>query len=147
MRIICLVLILFLIGCSEFKKPVRDVDPELEVYVSDFEKRFNIAVNYSVKLASLPGTTIGMCYGFKSSFPSVEIDIEFFNANKHVFIIIQHLIYHELGHCSLRLDHDHSFLENGYPSSIMFPSFFGGFTYYRNNIEYYFNELESKWMN
>lgn len=147
MKIISLILILFLVGCSEYEEPVRDVDSELEMYVSDFETRFNVAVNYSVKLVPLPGSTIGMCHGFKSSYPSVSIDIDFFNANKHDYILIQHLIYHELGHCSLRLDHDHSFLENGYPSSIMFPSFFGGFTYYRNNIEYYFNELELKWTN
>ena len=147
MKIVSLILTLFLIGCSEYKESVRDVDPELEMYVSDFENTYNISVNYSVKLISLPGSTIGYCYGFKTSYPSVVIDTEFFNANKHDYISIQHLVFHELGHCSLGLEHDNSFLENGYPKSIMYPTFFGGFTYYRNNLEYYINEVGSNWMN
>lgn len=64
--------------------------------------------------------------------------------NKTNYYAMEQLMFHELGHCSLHLDHDDT-KANGYPISIMnsktFSSFYGLLDYYREHRNEYLNRM------
>lgn len=147
-----LFLVLFLIGCSDQKRvvTVRDIDPELETYVTSFEHIYNVHVNYSIKFENLPGNQIGECRGFRSPNRKIVIDSDFYSQNKNNYAAIELVVFHELGHCSLNRGHDTSFklipisgqtYGDVIPTSIMYPTFNASYLYYLKYLEYYRKEL------
>lgn len=143
-----LLAVVFLSGCGrqfEPKQPqIRDIAVELEPYVSHFETTYNIRVNIPVKFAELQGNTVGLCQMWSNGERVITIDRSFFDietANAEYDLHIEQVVFHELGHCVLNLDHTDTELSNGWPSSIMYPYSFGYSTQYANNLNYYYNEL------
>lgn len=56
----------------------------------------------------------------------------------------EQLIYHELGHCVFKLDHNENWTQMNQemiPESIMFPATFGCFYFYKKYKQYYIKEL------
>jgi hypothetical protein len=71
------------------------------------------------KKAILP-YTVGQCQLRDSEPPTIVLLKEYWD--EATASMKENLIYHELGHCSLLLEHDDSVDEDGRPLSIMYPS-------------------------
>ena len=87
------------------------------------------------------GETIGECTIYSDGTRTIQIDSGFW-ARADESERIQ-LIFHELGHCALNLQHIVTELPSGCPTSIMYPYTFGDNACYTSNLTYYFQELAS----
>jgi hypothetical protein len=85
----------------------------------------------------------GTCQFSRNSPRLVTIDSEFWNSSGELFR--EFIVFHELGHCALRRDHDESASANGVCLSIMRSGTSGCFDQYSTNTrDYYLEELFSK---
>ncbi len=85
-------------------------------------------------------TDVGLCE-LTPSGPTVTISS--YAAQNYGPESLEALIYHELGHCLLTLDHNAAVNSDGTPVSIMYPTGVDGLTY-MNNRTAYLNELFSE---
>lgn len=103
-------LALFLLSCGDAcgEPTPAEQDAEVLSYIIDFERLYGYTVDYEVvlvdeQLTDLPGVLATCNYG--GGKPTiVRIEREFWlenNANRR-----RALVYHELGHCSMKLDHN-----------------------------------------
>lgn len=134
---------ILLSGCAGFKanKPVY-IDEAFRPYVTAFELRHNLVVNVSIVFKDIADDDVaGQCwYG---SDRLIEIDTPYWAIITETGK--EQLIEHELGHCVLNLDHDDTLGTVGawhnVPLSIMNSTHFGDEPWYRDNREYYLQEL------
>jgi hypothetical protein len=117
------------------------IDDEFIPYVNKFEYFYGSKVSSSIVFVDkLEGATVGVCYKLSNH---IEIDRSYWE------IITteeqEELIFHELGHCELELDHNSQRFSWGCPKSIMYPNTFS--TCYKQYEEYYIKELLDKYRN
>lgn len=150
-----LILICFtLIGCAPIGKvqlASLSVDPEIQPYVTIYENE-STRMGHPIVVRNLEArfgptdfrgpTVIGYCQRSSWSYtPLVVINREFWNSassNER-----EHLMFHELGHCLLDLDHDDAVILIGIdwvPRSIMNPYIFEESVYVAHR-EYYLQNL------
>jgi hypothetical protein len=147
-----LLLLLFIIHNNLFfhynEKINYGYKDEFFYIIDKFEKDFNVEVNIPINFSHLNDDTLGFCnLGLKSN--SILISYGYWGSlseNQK-----EELIYHELGHCVFKLDHDNRrFIFNMCPSSIMNFEIFDEYeskicyTLFRN---YYITDLYSKILN
>lgn len=136
MKIICL-LLLFCVGCGKAGYPIY-VEPELKPYVSQYAtyKLKYIGKPYQpnifILFDKLKFPTVGMCTTYNDyKYKVIQVDYTFWvkasEAQREI------LMFHELGHCDLRLDHTDE-------DRIMNPQLLGG-DYYLDNKEFLINSL------
>jgi len=138
MKSLILILALFMFGCGtmsvETKRVKRDrpkitlfsADQEFDPYLSIFQLEaalYGIPVNYHHKfkvylarnLAKVKGY-VGLCRN-RSGKVSIWIDKKEWESSSH--LDREALMFHELGHCILSLEHNDTTERNGDPMSIM----------------------------
>ncbi len=108
-------------GSGNHPPMVRDVAAELEQHVNQFEHDYGVSVNFWVGFAKLDHYA-GRCTWWSNGARKVEIDPDYYVGLN--FAQVEQLVYHELGHCSLDLDHDDSTIgfsdiSGQWPKSIM----------------------------
>ncbi|MFK7910251.1 MAG: hypothetical protein AB8F34_06570 [Akkermansiaceae bacterium] len=93
-------------------KTTQGIAPELQPFLDSFitelvnrEIEYNNIDDLDLVFAQLPPNTAGICY---IDGQRVEINISFFNDNESLL----ELVYHELGHCILGMEHrDNSIMQ------------------------------------
>lgn len=142
-----LILTLFCVGCavSDFKvkQPVNQ-SIELRPTIKLFESLYNVSIDYTVILGELDPTVAGVCKSWSNGKREIIINVTYYNDNLDNPNVNEQVVLHELGHCTLGLNHRTELLSNGYPKSIMYPYTFGFLNYYNHNKNYYFAELVDK---
>lgn len=146
-KIKLLIPLLFIIGCGN--NPMvfgtYTVAPEFAPYVNQFAgelyKRKVVHNPYlSVAFGPLTGITVGSCMHWADMrmTPIITIDRTFWNQSTDD--IKTEVIFHELGHCWLNIQHhDDNLLASGWPESIMNTNVFDG-TQFTINYDYYVNQ-------
>jgi hypothetical protein len=132
-------LFLFLVSCAPLK-PIY-IDPEVQPYVTRFTEIVGIyPYGISIKIVdSLPGTKVGECYSSQIE-STISILRSYWNQSSDYGK--EHIIFHELGHCFLGLEHQNIYFQDRCPGSIMFPLAFGNegcYIIHRNEL------LDSFW--
>jgi hypothetical protein len=122
------------------------IAPEAIPYVIKFVKTTRLPVDFPIKLTTLEGNTVGLCYSYSDGSREIELDVDYWTrANDSMK---EELVMHELGHCVLNRDHKETIVfspkENeNIPVSIMFPYVFGHRFYYQKYNDYFLNELKA----
>lgn len=138
MKYVLLILVSFLFGCGKAYQSA-EFAPYLESFSNIYDKDVS---NITIYFDNLPNKTVGICY-YKDK--EIRIDKTFWDQSTTYGR--EELIFHELGHCVLRLDHNDDMIEdpsNSYmamPVSIMYSKVFGNTKSYINNRDYYLQEL------
>jgi hypothetical protein len=145
MRFIACAALVVLTGCAPFKKTI--IDPAFKVYVNKWDRTYpDYLVNdVAMKFSDIAGKTdlgeiVGECL-FKSDDRTVLIDPDYWATYDEP--TREELIFHELGHCVMGLQHNCSLIHEGgttKPESIMYPFVF---SYSDSDSGYYYNELRS----
>ncbi len=142
-------LLLITVGCANPKfDDIYAVNPELELYIQSFEyesTRLGIPLQITnlragFGNAKLAGpTAIGFCR--RGRTPLIIIDQAYWNTA--TVMEREHLMFHELGHCILNLEHNNKMVPVGIysiPESIMYLYMFDDNMYVPNR-EYYLRDL------
>lgn len=130
--------LLTLCSCGS-KEPVVQQD-DIKVYMDKFASTYGIDVSYiPATFQKQDGPTIGMCLIWSNGYKEIQIDPDHWATASDFGR--EELVFHELGHCALGLDHNANHLDSGIPESIMFPYAFGEADYYPPNRPYYFYQL------
>lgn len=116
-------------------------------HVKMFEKIYKISVHVPIYVSPLPELHEnylfnGVCMPFQKR---IILNKKFIQESGQDSFALQQLIFHELGHCVLNLDHNDDIMNNNCPKSIMHSRFFGDTECYWNNIEYYLKELNGQY--
>jgi len=142
MRYICLFLLL-LSGCGQQPAPTMPahVDPLLVPYFAKFTQYIGVRTdNISAGFVSLTLPRVGQCSLYDDGSRIIQIDPIYWA--KIGDDLKEQLVFHELGHCAMGLQHIKDVDANNCPVSIMFPSVFGDTPCYINNKYRYYQELE-----
>jgi hypothetical protein len=135
---------LLLVGCGRVGFKYKDspfIEPELNVYVYEFEETYNAQVPFDVVIEDIEDPNVaGRCIISNKTYKAI-IDKDFFETNKKNYWSIHQVVFHELGHCYFFLDHNNNLNNDTYPVSIMYGYVFGYTSYYKDNIDYYKNSL------
>ena len=149
-------LVLFLSSCYKGSTDVEEaiVDPietdaALQVYMDKFIEEGNLrGLSIPADLNQITavltnineGNTIGICYYDSQNPNHIEIDVSYWNSTNDYGR--EAVMFHELGHCYLNLDHDESEDNNGNCLSLMNSGTSGcRLLYNANNREYYLDQL------
>lgn len=142
MKNLSLIMLFVLSACG--KEPY--VDPELYQYAKTFEQEIGYSTeNITMIFTNLDMPTIGRCTVEVSENNLVEIDKNFWAMSD--FDEREQLMYHELGHCAMYLEHDDrkiNYQNMEMPGSIMNSYFFGDFIFYKNHKTQYKEALKHK---
>ena len=144
MKVIMILVLLILISCSNtpskrYGTRHKRIDDRAVKYVKKFEQYYKrkIPSHIIIKFRDLPNNAGGLCNTIKDI---ITIDTPIWN-KKDVYER-EEVVFHELGHCVLSLDHDYNIKEGTTcPISIMY---FKGATVkgcYRKHRSYYIKEL------
>jgi len=121
----------------------KKIDPEFQSHVDRFSKYLGRKVEIRIQFEELDDETVGLCAIYSDGYREIEIDREYWDDAEES--VRDELIFHELGHCILDLDHDETLINKGnyyqIPNSIMYPFTFGYTSYYKEFIEEYHQEL------
>lgn len=137
-------MVLMLAACGAPLKSAKYtyIDQEFVKYVELFENRYKMSVHATIVFKDIVDEDVaGQC---TYSYPRlIEIDTPYWlDIDEYGR---EQLVLHELGHCILNLDHDETIGTVGawtnVPMSIMYPIHFGSEPWYRDNREYYLQEL------
>ena len=118
-----------LAGCGQ--DPVQQdprthigVPGELQEYVQEFEAHLGRSIgDVPLGFADLDEDKAGICTTYPSGHKEVEIDQKYWQEISYNQRF--NLIFHELGHCVLNLDHNMVLLDDNCPSSFMFDTIIG----------------------
>lgn len=105
------------------------VDPEFVSYVADFESKMNLKAFYiTIKFGDLPGRVMGQCSLWDDGQREIIIDTAYWDRENEIGR--EQLMYHELGHCAMNLDHNSATVldpntNQVIEASIMNPYYFG----------------------
>lgn len=123
-----------------------------EAFVSNaslFENIYDVRVTVTVKFTDdMPPDEYGLCqyYGQNDRRNIIYINRAWWE--QAGFYSRQQLMFHELGHCVLGLKHKQGLTPLGEyvnaPASIMYAVPFGEYGVYQENLQYYWNELNSE---
>jgi len=150
-------ILLLSMGVISLQKLPNKVDQKVETYYNTFKEEFSInpyTIPITIELITKKNVG-GKCDKYVIPFTdtviryAIVINREYWESLKDDYCKEQ-LIYHELGHCLLQLDHDDSTVWKGsylVPKSIMHPIHFGCYPFYRDNRDYYINELKHNYLN
>lgn len=137
-------LLFFIILSSCGRTPY--IEPELIKYLNRFEKEINYSTeNIAVVFTNLDAPTIGVCTLNDFSFNFIQLDRRFWESSDEYER--EQLIYHELGHCAMFLEHNDTEVTYNsvkIPGSIMNSTFFGDMLFYKNNAQKYKDALKNK---
>lgn len=110
---LCLTLISCGDACEEEVPPTpAEQDAEVQSYIRDFERRYDVEVDYEVRLVDGTLTdrleVVGMCNWGWGKPTLVRLERSFWLSNNQDRR--RALVFHELGHCTFKLGHnDHMF--------------------------------------
>lgn len=142
-----LILLLTLTACAPTPEISlgESIGQEFQGYVKEFDETFQVTTQATVQFSdTLPDNMLGLCTTFtrpNDFLNIVSINRKFWEtANDWQK---EQLIFHELGHCELGLKHDDFMLDYGLPKSLMNKRAIDWWVY-RDNREYYLNELKEK---
>lgn len=140
-HLICLILCSFFVACGQgFEKDPAIVDAELLPYSKRFEQEIGVSTtDISIVFDNLDDDTVGLCI-IRPGGNKIIIDLKFWQKSKAH--IREEVMYHELGHCAMGLDHDKSVFNNNCPKSIMYPYVMD--SCYLDYPNFYKEELRSK---
>lgn len=132
-------LIITLTACSDQR--TEGVDERLQPYFDRFQVALGVSVGGLVGAIENLSPGIAAQCELPSGSPRV---VRFDNARWNVGgdSYKEQVVFHELGHCIMNLDHDPAIAPNGCPVSIMYPvvfgvSFGGLPCYFYHKAEYY----------
>lgn len=133
-------ILLVLASCGVNPGPVV-VDETFSPYIQRFETEIGVSADgISMQFGNLEKDYVGVC-SISWVEKSVTIDKTFWEQSNESQK--EELIYHELGHCAMGLEHDEGLRPvSNCPKSIMYPEMLGGC--YPAFVEYYKEELRSK---
>jgi len=119
------------------------IHADFVAYYASFEEKLGISPDsVSIDYVVQEDPVVGLCYGYTDRVNNIEIDPNFWNkASENER---ENLIFHELGHCLLLLEHDDKMMDNNgisVPESIMYPAIFGGEEYYEGLKSHYYEQL------
>lgn len=148
MKYIFYITMMFLYGCGQAPKPIK-VDPFLAPYLDSFKQDIGVdPEGISVNFANTEdynnplGETIGECIiDEEDNTRTIQIDKDYWDTAS--LSSKQELMYHELGHCALALQHINTTKTDTCPTSIMNAYEFGESPCYMTETVYYLNELKS----
>lgn len=122
-----------------------NVASEFTEYYAKFFKLYgviggqnNSTIYVPSKFNELEDNVIGRCY-WGLDWQYIDIDKSFWMQASESER--ETLIFHELGHCVLKREHNSKMNADNMPESIMYPSIIGGYTYYTQHTQEYYNEL------
>lgn len=147
MKYIIYLYILILIGCGQdpYSEGIKTNNPIFNEHIEYFKYLYRVDVNVPIILTDITdGHSVGICHAYtpNNHHNWIEIDSKYWL--KLSYYGKQQLIFHELGHCVLGLNHDNTLMVvNNYtiPRSIMYPYHFGEMWYYKYYLNYYYQEL------
>lgn len=141
----------------------QTINRALRPYFEEFVRlRGQATAEISLHLGDLEKGTAGKCFvpGGKSGGDQIAdtvfgdstqkerrilINARFYDRNKDNRDAIENVVFHELGHCILNRGHSEKKIADQYgqeiPESIMYPSEFGHYPFYRENYVHYIKEL------
>lgn len=93
---------------------------EVAPYVKAWEQETGMLVDYWVGFAPLDAGRAGECRTWDNGYHEIRLDRLGWEGYTHEQR--KALIWHELGHCSLHLEHNEAIQNNGCPVDVMFPS-------------------------
>lgn len=125
------------------------VDQEFEVHVAHFESIYAVKIKPSIMFADLDtDVEYAFCYSYSPNHRLNVIYVDRTWWSNADFYAREELLFHELGHCVFALKHKDQLMGLGdyknAPSSIMYSMPFGEFSVYRENLDYYYNELNEQ---
>lgn len=123
---------------------------EVKIIVEEFERHWGRKVTVPIIFSPvrLSETTTGVCFGFQSpKFTRIIVlDEQYWETISYWYK--EAIIFHELGHCELDLEHDEEKVSTWYddrPRSIMHPFNHSYYRYFRDEyIEQMFTSWSSK---
>lgn len=133
-------------ACMKLKQEKPYVDPELQPYIEQFVFEASLrGIDLSkAKIIAvfkpLDSSTLGECLRYEDN--RVNLNRIHINVKEWIFLpeyMREQLVFHELGHCWLNLDHTNSTTPQGLPASIMNEYLFP--FYYDLNRAWYIDEL------
>lgn len=145
MKKLSIVLIAMLLACGpRIANQNREVDSELEEFVSSFEKELGHSISFKVTFMNATNNLAGICHRNADGTREVDIVREFFD--KTSYFSKEQVMFHELGHCELWREHNETFIfldGRSVPQSIMFPYAFDNdeLVIYEKYRQQYINEL------
>lgn len=146
-----LILLLFLVSCGDIKDMIYKKTPapapkssnaELLTYVEKFERLYGINVTVPVNFKDIEHGRAGVCYLWSSGYAEIEIDPDFWQTFTEEQR--EQLVFHELGHCVFKRQHDNTTTDNC-PTSVMRSYMFNTLEIYQCYLpryEYYIDELQ-----
>jgi hypothetical protein len=142
--------LLFTTACGNAGQGRIFFDKEVEDMTVEFQKATGVPMDRSIEITLVDfledispekGEVVGLCITSDIEEPKVQLLREhWINAS---FYAKRAVLFHELGHCFLDLDHDETLLPNGIPRSLMYPSTISELIY-EPWEEYYLYELKQK---
>lgn len=107
--------------------PKYPLGAELDHYVAAYEELLETDVSHIdiVWVDKLPGTSVGVCYYFPIT--ATRVVAYRIALRKDTWLYLSplqraSLVFHELGHCHMSMDHDTRVRPDGCPLSLMYPS-------------------------
>lgn len=138
---ISFVLILTTISACGKPNAPAIVEPELGEYADRFEKDVGFsAANIDIIFDNLTDNIVGLCTTGLGRKPEIKVDKGFWERSSDT--AREELMYHELGHCALGLNHDKTVMSDGCPQSVMFPYVFS--SCYKRQKDHYVSDLKQK---
>lgn len=145
-----IIILTTLISCVQEIRTVRSIDSELEEYVLFAENQLRVVVDYPVIFkdeSKFEINSLGYCR--RRQGKGIEISINKGKWGGLTDLQKEILIIHEMGHCSLDLDHTERELVNlnqslQCPGDIMQEGMFNHFiadTCYYNNLDFYIERM------
>ncbi|MHA1676038.1 MAG: hypothetical protein ACTSU6_02555 [Candidatus Njordarchaeales archaeon] len=131
-------LILLLSACAKSKDPRKNTTSNQDFipYIQEFESYLGYQIqDIPINFMDLD-THVGVCRSYSRGYREIHVDPTYWAKISEKQRI--NLIFHELGHCSLNLDHDYQILGDGCPNSFMYKSISDNFCldkYYDHYIE------------
>lgn len=136
-------------GCMVEPATPYHIDEALAGNTQLFEKIYGTRVTVTAMFTdNMPPDEFGLCkyYGKNDRRNIIYINRAWWDQAD--FYSRQQLMFHEMGHCVLGLKHKEGLTALGQyvnaPASIMYAMPFGEYGVYRENLQYYWNELNSE---
>lgn len=107
---------------QEEKDPrtITSINPEFAPYYKEFQDVCNIVPTTPIDFKEIESPSVGLCrmWTGQKVYTQIEIDPSYWEKASEPHR--RWLVFHELGHCLLGLEHDET-MEDGVPASIMHP--------------------------
>lgn len=113
------------------------VDVQLQPYFNSFANKIHVSTaGVSGTIQPMHTQAIGVC---DISSATITIDSTYWNTIDDSQR--EQLVFHELGHCAMGLQHVNTTQPDKCPTSIMYPLAFGDSPCYFENVQHYYTQL------